>query len=96
MTLRIDKISDGKFSILRLAGELRSSELSGLRPLIEGAGANLKLDLQELSMVDVGAIHFLGVCETSGIELVHCPAYVREWMNREAERAKESGEGKKP
>ena len=96
MTLRIDKISDGKFSILRLAGELRSSELSGLRPLIEGAGANLKLDLQELSMVDVGAVHFLGGCERSGIELVHCPAYVREWMNREAERAKESGEGKKP
>lgn len=96
MTLRIDKIPDGKFTILRLAGELRSSELSELRPFIEGAGANLKLDLQELSMVDVGAVHFLGSCETSGIELVHCPAYVREWMNREAERAKESGERNEP
>jgi hypothetical protein len=49
-----------------------------------------------LSMVDVGSVHFLGGCERSGIELVHCPAYVREWMNREAERAKESGERKKP
>ena len=94
MTLRIDKIPDGKFTILRLAGELRSNELSELRPFIEGAGSNLKLDLQELSMVDVGAIHFLGGCEASGIELVHCPAYVREWMNREAKRANESGERK--
>jgi hypothetical protein len=96
MTLRIDRAFDGKLTILRLAGELRSSELSELRPFIEGVGSNLKLDLEELSIVDVGSVHFLGGCERSGIELVHCPAYVREWMNREAERAKESGERKKP
>jgi ABC-type transporter Mla MlaB component len=96
MTLRIDRVFDGKLTILRLAGELRSSELSELRPFIEGAGSNLKLDLQELSMVDAGAVQFLAGCETSGIALVHCPAYVRGWMNREAERAKESGERKKP
>jgi ABC-type transporter Mla MlaB component len=96
MTLRIDKTLDGKFTILRLAGELRSSELSELKPFVEGAGSNLKLDLQELSMVDVGTVHFLRGCETSGIELVHCPAYVREWMNREADRAKESEERKEP
>jgi ABC-type transporter Mla MlaB component len=92
MTLRIDKSLDGEFTILRLAGELRSSELPELRPFIEGAGANLRLDLQELSMVDAGAVQFLGACESSGIELVHCPAYIREWMSREAERAKDSGE----
>jgi ABC-type transporter Mla MlaB component len=96
MTLRIDKIPDGKFTILRLAGELRSNELSDLSLFIEGAGANLKLDLQELSMVDVGAVHFLDGCETSGIELVHCPAYVREWMNRAAGRARERGERNEP
>jgi len=92
MTLRIDKFLDGEFTILRLAGELRSSELPELGPFIESAGANLNLDLQELSMVDAGAVQFLGGCETSGIELLHCPAYVREWINQAAERARDNRE----
>jgi hypothetical protein len=93
MTLRIDKILDGKFTILRLAGELRSNELGELRPHIEGAGANLKLDLQELSIVDIGVVRFLIGCESSGIEIVFCPPYVREWINREAGRTKQDEEG---
>ena len=92
MTLRIDKSLDGEFTILLLAGELRCSELPELRPFIESAATHLKLDLQELSIVDAGAVQFLGDCETSGIELIHCPAYVREWMNRAAERARDRGE----
>jgi hypothetical protein len=33
--------------------------------------------------VDVEAVRFLLRCERDGIQIAHCPAYVREWMARE-------------
>jgi hypothetical protein len=28
-------------------------------------------------------VHFFAVCETEGIELRHCPRYIREWIRSE-------------
>jgi hypothetical protein len=28
-------------------------------------------------------VMFLAVAESSGIELTHCPAFIREWITRE-------------
>jgi hypothetical protein len=41
------------------------------------------LDLAELKLVDSGAVEFLAACEAKGIKLENCPAYIREWINRE-------------
>ncbi len=41
------------------------------------------LDLGEVTLVDVGAVRFLSVCEQSGIELLHCAPYIRHWMGSE-------------
>jgi hypothetical protein len=41
------------------------------------------LDLIELKLVDRDAVRFLMRCEADGMKLEHCPAYVREWMERE-------------
>jgi hypothetical protein len=39
------------------------------------------LELKEL--FDRDAVRFLKVCETDGMKLENCPAYVREWIDRE-------------
>jgi len=46
-------------------------------------GTSKMLDLSEVTLVDIGVIQFLISCEEEGVELVHCPPYVREWMLRE-------------
>ena len=45
--------------------------------------ANQVLDLAEVILVDIAAVRFLIRCEDEGVELVHCPPYVREWLVRE-------------
>jgi hypothetical protein len=34
-------------------------------------------------LVDVEVVRFLNGCEESGVELLHCRPYMREWMIRE-------------
>jgi hypothetical protein len=41
------------------------------------------LDLDEVTLVDVEVVRFLGSCETAGIAILHCPPYIREWIARE-------------
>jgi hypothetical protein len=37
------------------------------------------------TVVDVEVVRFLGACEANGVKILHCPRYIRGWMNRERE-----------
>jgi hypothetical protein len=41
------------------------------------------LDLEEMTLVDVDVVRFLGTREGEGVELVNCSAYIRDWIFRE-------------
>jgi hypothetical protein len=86
MTFRSEKVSDGKNTVLWLSGWIQSEHLEDLRSQIENGGDTMVMDLDEVTLVDVGVIRFLGNCEREGIELRHCPPFVREWIAREQER----------
>jgi hypothetical protein len=86
VTLRIERTLDGKFIVLRLSGRLRSEHLGELKSLIADSSSAVVLDLDDITQVDVDAIHFLKKCQTEGIELRHCSPYICEWMNRERNR----------
>lgn len=83
MTLKIERNSSGRTTTLRLVGWLRSRHLDELRAQIEGDGAQIVLNLEDLSLVDVAAVRFLGACESKGIQVLHCPPYIREWISSE-------------
>jgi hypothetical protein len=83
MTLRIERISDGRKSILGLSGRIGSEHLVELKAEIESLGAETVLDLEHVTLVDVEAVRFLSDCEFRKIELVHCSPYIREWIARE-------------
>ena len=80
MTLRIEERSDGGRSILRLSGRIRSEHLDELRVQIRCKGPKVALDLEDVTLVDASAVHFLGLCEADGIELLHCAPYIRKWI----------------
>ena len=44
---------------------------------------DLVLDLKDVSVIDRDVMHFFVRCEADGVNLENCPAYVREWMERE-------------
>ena len=41
------------------------------------------LDLDEVTLVDLDVVRFLGVSEAEGVELVNCSPYIRDWIFRE-------------
>jgi hypothetical protein len=86
MTLRIEKGSTGNCTVLKLIGQIRCEDLDELRAQMEAGEPQLVLDLDELALVDVEVVRFLGACEGRGMEFINCPPYIREWVKREAEK----------
>ena len=51
------------------------------------SAASIVLELREVTLVDADVVRFLSACESEGIRLQHCSAYIREWIARERESA---------
>jgi anti-anti-sigma regulatory factor len=81
--LRIDRSGNGE--VLRLSGRMNAENISELEMLFrsEAQGRRIVLDLKDLTLVDREAVRLLLRCETDSIKLKNCPAYIREWIERE-------------
>jgi len=80
---KIEKDCDGSATILRLSGRIQSDDIASIQSVMSDGCPRKILDLSEVTLVDLDVIRFLMSCEDDGIELVQCPAYVREWILRE-------------
>ncbi len=49
----------------------------------EGQDNHIILDLKDVKLVDLDAVRFLTHCEGNGAQLENCPAYIREWIEKE-------------
>jgi hypothetical protein len=58
------------------------TDVNTLRELLEQEKI-VAVDLENVLIVDREAIRLLARRESSGIEIRNCPAYIREWVNRE-------------
>jgi anti-anti-sigma regulatory factor len=83
VTLKIEKHRDGHRTTIRLIGRMRAEHLSELEKQIRESKSKIVLDLEELDLVDVEAVRFLGMCETQGVMLLNCSPYIRDWIGRE-------------
>jgi anti-anti-sigma regulatory factor len=83
MTLRIEKASDGHGTTIRLIGRMRAEHLDELDRQIHVTGPALTLDLEEVTLVDVEIVRFLGTCEERGATLLNCSPYIRDWIGKE-------------
>ena len=83
MTLKIEKYSDGSSTTLRLIGRMRAEHLEELEKQIRESGSAIILDLEEVTLVDVEIVRFLGTCEAQGITLINCSPYMRDWIGKE-------------
>ena len=83
MTLKIEKYSDEYSTTLRLIGRMRAEHLPELEKQIRERESKIVLDLEELNLVDVEAVRFLGTCEAQGVKLLSCSPYIRDWIGKE-------------
>ena len=86
MTLKIEKVSAGPKTIIRLSGRLRSEHLDEFKTQIEGDQSPIALDLDGVTLVDVEVVRFLNGCKENNVELLHCSPFIQEWMLREQDR----------
>lgn len=83
MTLKIERYTDGNSTTIRLIGRMQSEHLEELQKQIHESGPAIKLDLEEVTLVDVEIVRFLGTCEARGATLINCSPYIRDWIGKE-------------
>jgi anti-anti-sigma regulatory factor len=83
MTFKIEKYSEEVGTTIRLIGRMQAEHLAELKTQIKESGSRIVLDLEELNLVDVEAVRFLGSCELAGVTLVNCSPYIRDWIGKE-------------
>jgi predicted metal-binding protein len=69
--------------VFTLSGRMEAVHVAELKELFDRDYRNIILDLRDLRLADRDAVRFLKGCEADGMKLENCPAYVREWMDRE-------------
>ena len=87
---RIHRSANGKLVVFALSGRIKAARLAELQKLLESEADDhsLVLDLKEVKLVDRDVVSFLVNCESKGVNIANCPAYIREWIEGEASRAK--------
>ena len=91
MTLKIERYSDGLSTTIRLIGRMRAEHLEELKKQIRESGSKITLDLEEVNLVDVDVIRFLGTCQGEGVCLLHCSS-LHQRLDRQRARLKGIGE----
>jgi len=89
---KIQRSTNETSVIFTLSGRITAERLAELKKLLEceGRDHSLVLDLKEVKLVDRHAVSFLASCEAKGVNITNCPAYIREWIEKEAARSEES------
>ena len=74
--------------VFTLSGRIQLEHLPELHNLLEfeAADRSIVVDLGEVRLVDRDTVKFLARCEADGVMLDNCPAYIREWMEKERNR----------
>jgi len=89
--LKIQRAANGEV-VFRLIGRMDAENVVELEEVFGLEALDVKrrsivLDLKDLTLVDRDAVKFLGSCEADSIKLKNCPAYIREWITRERNKA---------
>ena len=83
--LRIQKSARDKV-VFTLSGRIEAEYLDELQRVcsLEAVDRFLVLDLKDVTLVARDAVKYLARCEANGVQLDNCPAYIREWIDRES------------
>jgi anti-anti-sigma regulatory factor len=85
MTWKIEKFVTGKSITFHLSGRMHAAHLKGLKAVLGDGAPAMALDIEEVTIVDVDVVRYLGQLERKGVRLLHCSPYIREWISKECD-----------
>ena len=80
---RVDRLIEPDLAVLRISGRITAQELEVLRAAVEEESGAVVIDLKDVGLIDGDAVRFFASIEANGDVLRNCPAFIREWVNRE-------------
>jgi hypothetical protein len=83
VVVKIETVGRPDDTTIRLVGRLSMEHLPLLIAQIDAAQDLIVLEMGEVTLVDIDVVRFLIDCQTRGIQLRRCSAYIREWIARE-------------
>jgi hypothetical protein len=89
VTLRIETTPGKRRTTIKLVGRVEREHLPELKKQLGAISQSVVLDLGEVSLVNVEVVRFLGTCESQGIQLTNCSAYVRKWIDTERQHGEQ-------
>ena len=81
--LKIERSTDGDGARFAISGRIEAAHIAELQRLVDEEQVvhrPVVLDLGDVTLVDPEVVSFFERCETDGVSLENCPAYVREWI----------------
>ena len=89
MSCRVDRfLTEEGTAVLRVSGRITDEDVDVLRAALEQETGAVDIDLRDVSLVDREAVKVLAFGEGNGVGLRNCPAYIREWIDRERAHTK--------
>src|ERR1700730_5971561 len=84
MTFLVQRFVNGDVVTLMLSGDIASDGGPELQAILDtDTGRELLFALRDVAVVDRAGVRLLARAEVCGAMLTNCPAYVREWIERE-------------
>ena len=84
MTFRMQRSAEHDVVVLTLSGNIGGECVSELQGLLNAeAGSRVVLDLTDLGLIDRTGVRLLARSEMLGTTFRNCPAYVKDWIERE-------------
>jgi hypothetical protein len=89
MVFRVDRfVTEEGCSVLRLSGRIADEDVDVLRAALDQETGAVEIDLRDVSLIDRRAVKVLAFSEDNATVLKNCPAYIREWIDRERAHTK--------
>jgi hypothetical protein len=83
VVVKIETVAGPDATTIRLIGRLSMEHLPLLIAQLDAAQGSIVLEMSEVTLVDLEVVRFLIDCQTRGLQLRACSAYIREWIARE-------------
>jgi len=81
--LKIERSTGGEGACFAISGRIETAHIAELQRLVDEEQVmhrQVVLDLGDVTLVHPEVVSFFERCETNGVRLENCPAYVRAWI----------------
>ena len=80
--LKILRSATSAIVLFSLSGRIDQEHIAELQAAFDAETLPIKLDLREVRRVDRDVVPTLARWCATGIELLNCPAYLRDWISK--------------